>query len=110
MFPGIKWLDYDFSEIHRAIAVCEAAVVREAQDVKQRFDSSLPIRTGPNYSGAGYARHGVDLWAAKMLLPTILRRSLFISIFSLVEYRLRGCCHDLHRSLGLSCSLSDFAK
>jgi hypothetical protein len=89
------------------------AEVRKAIEGKERVncgDYTLPGQLSEEERGALECFFFEEEYELEDIFPNMLRRSFFVSIYSLIEAQLNAICHEQERSKGLQSSVEDFTE
>jgi len=105
---------FHFAHVRKVIAIVEEAVERakkETHDEQQARARKAAANPFHNFiENPVFAPMGEALWEAQVTLPTILRNSLLIAIYSHVEHALLRWCSLLHKEWSLSKSIDSFKR
>jgi hypothetical protein len=82
-------LDYSFRELRHATDVIEGAIAKEKIEYSVRRQAQTEVPS--------MVYDAIEEWKTAWALPAILRRSQFISIYSLVEHWLNMHCDEARR-------------
>ncbi len=96
----------DLDELEEYLKITEEYLHKAKTDFETWFDEKTRGFT-PKERNEFYELYGADYWQYAETFPRILRNSLFVSAYSLLEYEMAVICKWLKKDKQLPISLSD---
>jgi hypothetical protein len=98
----IRWLAFGTDDLRAAIRITETALEAELVAMRARHDRAFEEAAEKSDDGPNTADIIREHYSYRLLIPIAVRRSLFVTIFSLVEHWLVECCHTSKEWRGIT--------